>query len=249
MPESGYTIGGYVDLLSEFIDHLNVERISVAANCMGSAMLLLLAERRPDKFAALVAINPLTYRTARGGLVGWVLPLLGAFPRLSSAFARRVRIPGPLTRFVIVLQYGPRGWRRGLFHQLPGAAQAATGWSTRGRLVSMAEMFGDLEMFRYLDRMQPGPDFPPLAVVWGKANTALSPRAGRVLNRTLAPDRAEFLSGCGHLPMMEDPEAVTAIIDDFVSSQLQCEHRRVAVEPALHRLAGKGAKHDRAHRP
>ncbi|MBJ8342019.1 alpha/beta hydrolase [Antrihabitans sp. YC3-6] len=218
MPESGYTLDKYVDLLSAFIDHLQTDKISVAANCMGSAMTLILADRRPEIFEALVLLNPLSEQTTRGGAIGLALPLVKRFPQLSLAASRRIRIPAPLTRFIIAAQYGPRGWRRGLITPLPGAAAAGAGWGRRGRLTSMAEMFSDLTLFRAIDQLRPGADFPPLAVVWGTANLGLSARKGRVLNRALEPDREEFLPRCGHLPMMENPEAVTAIIDEFVGA-------------------------------
>ncbi|NMN95523.1 alpha/beta fold hydrolase [Antrihabitans stalactiti] len=218
MPETGYTLDKYVDLLSAFIDHLGTERVSVVANCMGSAMSLLLADRRPDIFDALVLLNPLSEHTAREGVIGWVMPAAAKFPRLSNAVARRIRVPAPVTKYVIAAQYGPRGWRRGLRSPLPGAVAAGAGWSRRGRLTSMAELFSDLTLLRAVDELRPGADFPALAVVWGAANLGLSPRAGRDLNRTLNPDREEFLPRCGHLPMMENPEAVTAIIDEFIGN-------------------------------
>lgn len=218
MPSSGYTVMHYVDALSAFIDHLAVGRISVVGNCMGSAMTLLLAQRRPELFKALVLINPLTANTARRGVIGWVLPFTTRLPRLSMWVARRIRVSAPLSRFVIAAQYGPRGWRRGLIKPLPGAVTAGATWTTRGRLASMAELFADLTDLAAIDQMWPGSDFPPMAVVWGNANLGLSPRAGRELNSTLRPDRTEFLAHCGHLPMMESPAAVTAIIDEFVSN-------------------------------
>ncbi|AMU75772.1 alpha/beta fold hydrolase [Mycobacteroides abscessus] len=217
MPETGYTIGNYVAALSAFIDHLAVQRIAVVGNCMGSAMTLLLAQHRPEIFSALVLINPLTANTARRGVIGWALPFPARWPRLSMFVSRRLRVPKFLSRYVIAGQYGPRGWRRGLLKPLPGAITAGATWTTRGRLASMAEMFTDLTDFEAIDQMRPDADFPPLAVVWGNANLGLSPRAGRLLNQTLRPDRAEFLPRCGHLPMMEDPAAVTAIIDEFVA--------------------------------
>lgn len=217
MPQTGYAIGDYVKLLSAFITHLDVGPIAVVGNCMGSAMTLLLAQRRPEIFRALVMINPLTANTARGGVVGWAFPFTTHLPRLSMLVARRLRVPKYLSRYIIAGQYGPRGWRRGLLKALPGAITAGATWTTRGRLASMAEMFADLTDFEAIDHMRPGPNFPPLAVVWGNANLGLSPRAGRTLNQTLRPDRAEFLPGCGHLPMMENPAAVTAIIDEFIT--------------------------------
>jgi pimeloyl-ACP methyl ester carboxylesterase len=38
------------------------------------------------------------------------------------------------------------------------------------------------------------------------------------LNRRLRPQRAEVIEGCGHFPMLEDPDAVTAIIDELLRS-------------------------------
>ncbi len=218
MPDSGYRIDDYVEALSAFIDHLGVGRVSVVGNCMGSAMALLLADRRPEVFDAVIAINPLTERTARRGVLGLLVPVAVHLPRLSRAVTRRLWVPTWLTRLVPVLQYGPRGWRRGTLTQFPGAQAAGAIWNTPGRLHSMAELFGDIAGLGEVDRLEPGPDFPPLAVVWGSANLGLSPRAGRKLNRTLRPARAEFLPRCGHLPMMENPEAVSAIIDEFITA-------------------------------
>ncbi|MGV7688450.1 alpha/beta fold hydrolase, partial [Mycobacterium kansasii] len=78
--------------------------------------------------------------------------------------------------------------------------------------------FTNMEGFERVDDMRPGPDFPPFAVVWGASNLGLNPRAGAALNETLRPDRIEFLPGCGHLPMMEESDVVTAIIEDFVEN-------------------------------
>ncbi|WP_405139547.1 alpha/beta fold hydrolase [Nocardia sp. NBC_01388] len=233
LPDSGYTMPEYVDALSAFIDHLGFERVSVVGNCMGSAMTLLLAQRRPEVFDALVLINPLTHETARRGVIGLVMPAAARLPRLSLAVASRIRVPKLLTRFVVVAQYGPRGWKTGTFTNLPGASRAGAGWNTRGRLRTMAELFADTSALSEIDRMRPGAQFPPFATVWGNANLGLSPRAGRDLNRTLRPDREVFLKGCGHLPMMENPEAVTTIIDEFLGSPPLRRSPVVASAPAL----------------
>lgn len=218
MPAHGYTIGEYVSRLSAFIDHLGYERISVVGTCMGSAMALLLADKRPEVFDSLVAINPLSENTARRGIGGWAMPVVARFPRTVMAMARSVRVPRPFTNLVVTAQFGPRNWLRAIRSPLPGTSSAGRGWGDRGRLASMAEMFADAASLGAVDRLRPGANFPPLAVIWGASNLGLSPAAGRALNVTLQPDRAEFLPRCGHLPMMEAPDAVTAIIQEFVTN-------------------------------
>lgn len=217
MPPSGYTISEYVSRLSAFIDHLGYERISVVGTCMGSAMTLLLASQRPEIFDSLVLINPLSENTARRGIAGWALPVVGRYPRFFVAIARRIRVPRRFTDLVVTAQFAPRNWWRAIRSPLPGTRAAGRGWRDRGRLASMAELFADPSSLGAVDRLRPGPDYPPFAVIWGDSNLGLSPGAGRALNETLRPDRQEFLAGCGHLPMMEAPDMVNAIIHEFFS--------------------------------
>lgn len=110
MPETGYTIGDYVARLSAFIDHLGYERISVVANCMGSTMTLLLAEQRPEIFDSLVIINPLSENTARRGIIGWIMPVVARFPKLSrrsrGEFGFHVCLPTSLLSLSLAREIG-----------------------------------------------------------------------------------------------------------------------------------------------
>lgn len=216
LPTTGYSITDYVERLSAFIAHLGVDRISVVGNCMGSAMTLLLAADHPELFESLVLINPLTENTARRGVIGWAMWLPVRFPRLSKAVARRTFVPRFLGRLVVVAQFGPRHWLRGIWSPPVGTLASGATWRKPGRLVTMAEMFSETTAFARIDQLAPGPEFPPFAVVWGASNLGLSPKAGRELNATLRPDYEEYLRGCGHLPMMENPDRVSQIIDEFI---------------------------------
>ncbi|EFV14874.1 alpha/beta fold hydrolase [Segniliparus rugosus] len=218
IPSSSYSVEKYAAMLSAFIDHLGFDRISVVGNCMGSAMMLLLADRRPEKFDRMVIINPASAQTLGRGAVGRLSRVLAIFPRPIIWLSRLFWVPKLFGRFVVALQYAPRGWWRGLVQQPPGAEAIAATWNTRGRAGAMMEILSDPVQLGLVDRIEPGPDFPPCMVVWGESNHVLSAKAGRELNRTLRPEREVFLPGRGHLPMMESPEEVTALIDSFLSA-------------------------------
>jgi hypothetical protein len=70
----------------------------------------------------------------------------------------------------------------------------------------------------------------------------LSPRAGRALDERLAPERAERLDGCGHFPMLEDPDAVTAIITDFAATHLAPPSPSPASAPAAAASTDEGGR-------
>jgi pimeloyl-ACP methyl ester carboxylesterase len=78
---------------------------------------------------------------------------------------------------------------------------------------SLLGVFDDLASYAAIDSFTPPPGFAPITMVWGLENKMLSPDAGRRLAQTLRPVAEEWLAGCGHLAMLEDPLRVSAVID------------------------------------
>lgn len=230
-PGSGYTLDRYVAILEAFLAAHRLTPVNLVGNCMGSAMSLAYAMRRPRDVRALVLINPLTAATFTAGWMGPALRLRRRAPRLSRALYAKL---GPLRpgRFLaeqtLRFQLGRRGRERGIQRD-DALCNCAT---SSGQMQSLLGALDDLPNYEALDRFEPGPDFPPICTIWGLENKVLSARAGRALNRTLRPQREEWLDGCGHLPMMERPEAVAAIVREFLAQVGQ---------PTAHAPAGAAA--------
>jgi pimeloyl-ACP methyl ester carboxylesterase len=208
-PATGYTLDHYVEILGGFIAELRLAPAALVGNCMGSAMSLALAMKRPELVSALVLINPLTSATLRAGMLGTPLPapLLG--------LVRRLRVPRFLSRRLVRLQLGTLGRSE----HLERREELCACYDAPGQMRSLLGVLDDLDSYRVLDAFTPGLEFPRITTLWGLDNRVLPARAGRELVKTLRPARQEWLEGCGHLPMLEAPERVAAIIEEAIEPQ------------------------------
>lgn len=217
-PGAGYTLANYVALLDAFVKAHGLAPVTLVGNCMGSAISLAFAQQHPASVSALVLINPLTLATFSGGLLGVTYRLADRYPTLVPWLADTLgsfRLPRWSGSTVLRLQLGRHGWAQRAYRNV--ALRDAN--ASAGQIRSVLAILDDMKNYAALDHISPGQGFPPICTIWGKQNKVLSPRAGATLNHRLKPQRQELLEGCGHLLMLEQPETVAAIIDQF-----QCEH-------------------------
>lgn len=207
-----------VALLGRVLDAVGATEVLAVGNCMGSNLVVGLAGMRPELVRALVLVNPLTEATFSAGWLG-TLHTVDRFARWPSRATR-----GVMRRFVpprmaattaLRLQLGDKGIAKELHHD----ADLLAANQRKDQFPALIDVLDDMTAYGRLDR-EIGHPLPPVCTIWGAQNKMLSPRAGEALNRSLGVERAEVLAGCGHLPMLEDPDAVTAVIDDFARRHL-----------------------------
>lgn len=213
-PERGYELERHVEILGAFIDALGLAPVSLVGNCMGSATSLAFAMRRPSDVRAMVLINTLTASTFEEGIYA---PMLGLPRRAPSLvpFLSRVPLGARLGKYGVRSQLGRHGIERRIHERKDLCACYAEGSQSRALLA----VLGDIPNYAVLDRFVPPADFPPICTIWGLENRVLTPERGRRLVQTLRPARQEWLEGCGHLPMLEQPERVATILREFLGSE------------------------------
>ncbi len=216
-PGAGYTLDNYVAMLEEFVSARGLQNVALVGNCMGCAISLAFTERHPDTVKALVLCNPLTEATFLGG---WLGPLLWLRERMPAVNRQVYRVLGHLKltngigSVASLFQLGPRGRARKV-HRSPDVFEP---YAATGQLESLLGVLDDLQNYSVIDTLAPQQGFPPICTIWGLRNKIVSPTAGRRLNSTLQPARQEWLPDSGHLLMLEEPDEVAAIIDEFLQA-------------------------------
>lgn len=217
-PGTGFDLGNFINLLEAFVDTHRLAPVRLVGNCMGSAMALGLAMRRPEAVRGMVLINPLTDATYTAGRLGWTLWLRKHAPMLSHAlYARlgRLTLPQFVGTQALAFQFGRTGRTKNLYQ----AAELRACFTREGQMDSLLMVLDDVMNYSVFDSLESGTHLPPICTVWGLENRVLSAKAGRRLNEKLKPTQQEWLEGCGHLAMMERPDKVVSIAQEFFSKK------------------------------
>jgi len=96
-----------------------------------------------------------------------------------------------------------------------GPEQAA---SMQANLATLRVLAGDPYMHTPGLRERLAEVTSPALAIWGDSDGIASPDYGRALAQSLASCRFELVAAAGHVPQLEQPEAVFSLIDSFVEA-------------------------------
>lgn len=202
--------------LDELLTALDADRVPVIASSMGSLWTMWLAQRKPERFSAMVHLGcpPLVLRPG--------LPL--AFRLLGTPFLNRLILsrdrPSPAqVRRVFTRMGHPEadldGWGQAFwdlslaFEELPGYQR---GWLAELERVRRMTSQG---RGRGMAASDIGQISAPSLLLWGARDAFGPPALGREIVAAM-PHAAMTVVGAGHLPWLDEPVACAEQIRAFL---------------------------------
>lgn len=213
-PEVPATLAATVELVAALMRDEGLAPALLVGNCMGTNIAATLARTHPDLVTGVLAVNPLTEASFSAGRIGFLHRMGQRAPgptRALRSLSRRIRVLRPVGVATLRFQLGPKGVERGL-HRDPDllACQLRS-----DQLPALVDVLDDMSAYGELD-VEGIPAGTPTWIVWGEQNRVLSRHRAAHLDDALHAERVEVLAGTGHLPMLEDPDVVTTLIEELV---------------------------------
>ncbi len=195
------TIPAYVDAFALWLAHEGIERPHVAGNSMGGAIALELARR--GLVSSATAFSPAGFWN--GPELRWCQAALGLIHA----------VPPPLRPLVRALTANPhtRGPLFATLYRWPAklaaddaVATLQAAWDAPAFKPAVAAF----DLYRFESGAEPLP--VPATVAWGNRDRLLPFKTQSARARRALPEAVHVTLGAGHLPMTDDPPAVTATI-------------------------------------
>ncbi|MDD5313581.1 MAG: alpha/beta hydrolase [Dehalococcoidia bacterium] len=204
--EFKYTSEGYADFLESFLDSLGIKKAVLVGNSMGGEIILQACLKYPDRVSALILIDS-------GGYPGSVRFLL----------FRLLKVPllGPLIMSLVT----PIAVKYVLGRILIDKSQITD---------DLVEYYFDVYKTPDARKIPPGvlrnmmKDEPgirarlkeincPACIIWGSRDQVIPPHYARLFNQEIAKSKLVIIDEAGHLPQIDNPDAVNKAIIDFIN--------------------------------
>lgn len=189
-----FDVDSQVAHLVKFADALGLGPMHIVGNSMGGQVAAVLASRRPELVASLALFDPLGIEQEPG-----VKPSI-TMRRLENG--ENVLLPPDRAAFddMLGLMFYEAPWAPGVVNDY-----YADIWIDRREL--LARIFSDITG-RYVALAPLLPTLTaPTLILWGANDEILPVGGARLLAQGIANSELVILPECGHLPMLEKPQA------------------------------------------
>jgi pimeloyl-ACP methyl ester carboxylesterase len=209
-PPRGFTLDAAADGLAAALGALGAAPAVVCGHSLGGPLAARLALRHPGAVSRLVLVAPSGLAPAPA----WQRRALRAVP----AFTLLRRAPFAWERWLARIP-PVRNAILGLFVDRPASVDPETARQLFAGARDAREVPAALDASFSTGLDDDAPLVAaPIAAIWGARDRMTPPRESEVLRRVVPSAEIHFLPACGHLPMLDRPEAFAVLL------------RRLAVE-------------------
>ena len=211
VPGIDATLDAQAGRLVALMDQSGIRSADFLATSHGGAVALTLAARYPGRVKNLLLHAPANpYSQLGDPLINFYLTGLGTW------FAHRIAtLPEPMQALALGRMYGdPSQLRDGSLGKYIGSLRVP---GTVNYVLSiLSTWFADMAKLRTdLEHVR---QFPAL-LLWGDRDRAVSIESGQRLRRCFDEVEFQVLPGTGHLPYEECPEALSRLVNSFLSKK------------------------------
>lgn len=192
MPLKKLGLQGLVDHVESFVDWKSFDKVHVIGNSLGGHLAQLYALRRPDKIATLTL-------TGSSGLFesafGNSFPKRGNYEFIKTKVEATFFKPETATKEMVDEVFETVNDRSKAIRVVVTAKSAVRN--------NLADKISKIKA--------------PTLLIWGKNDAVTPPFVAEKFDELLPNSELEFISDCGHAPMMERPKAFNERLKIFLS--------------------------------
>lgn len=189
------SVGSMAKYIKKFIEHKNLDQVTLLGNSLGGHIALICALEIPEKVHSMVLTGSSgLYENAFGG----------SFPRREDKEYLRKKIE--------VTFYDPKVATDELVDEV---YKIVNDRNKLIRILALAKsairhnMSEDLEKFKM-----------PACLIWGKNDSVTPPDVADEFHKHLPDSELHWIDKCGHAAMMERPEEFNAILIEWLSRKV-----------------------------
>lgn len=187
-----------------FLDRFGIDRVLLVGHSLGGMVAAQTAIDSPDRIERLVLINP-------AGFQSMPRPL-----RLAGHLLLRRRLLDtllpPLWKTVLAnVFFQQNEYTRGFIRSVDESATADDIQAFSAAIAGLRSDFLDRDFLEVLHRID-----RPTLLLWGQEDRLTPAAPLRAVSRKLPNVAACEIPACGHMPIIECPEIVRAVIDRFL---------------------------------